>query len=92
MEAELAKKDMRVIIDKIDVTHRRHGSNPCMENIIGQVHRISSINKTDKGDHQISLRIAAADGGSYFWAPEDVSPLIIRIFKAEKFDPKNLII
>lgn len=92
MDPFLVKKDMRVLINKIDVTHKRHGSNPHMKHIIGKVDVICYISETDKAEHGIGLRIRGTDGGMYIWAPEDVSAVVIPIFKPEKFDPKNLII
>lgn len=92
MHPDQLKTGMKVLIKKIDVTHKRHDSNATMRSMVGGRYTISEVCQTHKIDHQIAIRIKSPGLRSYLWAPEDLKlPILSKNIKGGKFDPSNLI-
>jgi hypothetical protein len=102
MRHDEVKVGQKVKIISIETTHHRHNSCPDMDDMVGKIYSVFSVESSVysgalKSDKMVGI-IYRAHGGSikYVWAPEDLisvnkNKLIIKE-KIETFDPNNLFI
>ena len=92
MNPDQLKVGINVLIEKINITHKRHDSNAEMRSMVGRIYKISEIRATYQPDHEVSVFIKSPRLRGYIWAPEDLKIPIDKNIKGGKFDPNNLII